>query len=40
VEKWIRLLAQIAVLSGIYRAGTWLARMTGLPVPGTFVTTN
>jgi holin-like protein len=34
VKKKIRLLAQIAVLSGIYLAGNWIARKTGLPVPG------
>ncbi|HEX7554273.1 MAG TPA: CidA/LrgA family protein [Geothrix sp.] len=34
MKKKIRLLAQIAVLSGIYLAGNWIARKTGLPVPG------
>jgi holin-like protein len=34
VTKKIRLLAQIAVLSAIYLVGNWIARKTGLPVPG------
>jgi holin-like protein len=34
VKKKIRLLAQISVLSAIYLAGNWIARKTGLPVPG------
>lgn len=34
MQKKIRLLAQIAVLSAIYLAGNWIARKAGLPVPG------
>jgi holin-like protein len=34
VKKKLRLLAQIAVLSAIYLSGNWIARKTGLPVPG------
>lgn len=34
MQKKIRLLAQIAVLSAIYLVGNWIARKTGLPVPG------
>jgi len=34
VKKKIRLLAQIAVLSAIYLIGNWIARKTGLPIPG------
>jgi holin-like protein len=34
VQKKIRLLAQLAVLSGIYLVGNWIARQSGLPVPG------
>jgi holin-like protein len=34
VTKKIRLLAQITVLSAIYLVGNWIARKTGLPVPG------